>query len=62
LARHPGHQQPPQVAEARRAPDPPLGMNVRPALITALAYADLADLYGQFFGPSATGATETAKA
>jgi hypothetical protein len=36
-------------------------MNVCPALITALAYADLADLYGQFFGPSAIGATGTAK-
>ena len=39
LARHPGHQQPPQVAEARRAPDPPLGMNVRSVLIMALAHS-----------------------
>ncbi len=62
LARHPGHQQPPPVAEATRAPDPPLGMNICPALITALAYADLADLYGRFFGPSAVGATGTARA
>jgi hypothetical protein len=39
LARHPGHRQPVQVAEARRAPGLPLGMNVCPALITVLAHS-----------------------